>query len=104
MVTAGSTFEVVEGWLDGAAFAAPLPDVADVAVGPDDDVYVLARGPGRIVVMSPSGQMIRLIGVGTLSVRPHGLEIDPSGTIFCVEEQRHAVAVFDPSGEFGGWL
>jgi sugar lactone lactonase YvrE len=99
-----STFEVVEGWLDGVASTGPLPDVADVAVGPDDSVYVLARGPGRIVVMSPSGQMIRLVGVGTLSMRPHGLEIDANGTIFCVEEQRHAVAVFDPSGEFGGWV
>ena len=71
-----STFEVVEGWLDGAASAGPLPDVADVAVGPDDTVYLLARGPGRIVVMSPSGEMIRLIGAGSLSTRPHGLEVD----------------------------
>jgi sugar lactone lactonase YvrE len=99
-----SAFEVVEGWLDGAAGLGSLPDVADVAVGPDDNVYLLARGPGRIVVMSPSGEMIRQIGLGSLSIRPHGLAIDAGGTIYCVEEQRHAVATFDPSGELAGWL
>ena len=104
MATSRSTYEVVDGWLDSAASAGPLPDVADVAVGQDGNVYVLARGPGRIVVMSPSGEMIRLIGAGSLSARPHGLEIDASGNIFCVEEQRHAVAIFDSNGEFRRWL
>jgi DNA-binding beta-propeller fold protein YncE len=98
------TYQVVDGWLDGAAGAGPLPDVADVAVGPDDNVYVLARGPGRIIVISPSGEVIRVIGAGTLSVRPHGVAIDPVGTIYCVEEQRHAVARFAPGGDFIGWL
>ena len=99
-----STFRVVEGWLDGTASAGPLPDVADVAVGPDDTVYLLARGPGRILVISPSGEMIRMIGAGSLSNRPHSLEVDTDGTIFCVDEPRHAVAIFDSHGEFGGWL
>jgi hypothetical protein len=104
MVTRASTFEVVEGWLDGAASAGPLPDVADVAVGPDNQVYVLGRGPGRIVAMSPSGEMIRVIGTGILSSRPHGLEVDADGTIYCVDEPRHAVAMFGPNGDFTGWL
>ena len=99
-----TNLEVVDGWLDGAAAAGPLPDVPDVAVGPDDTVYVLGRGPGRIVVLTPDGQLIRTIGNDVLSSRPHGVEVSPDGKIYCVDEPRHAIAVFTNEGDFEGWI
>jgi DNA-binding beta-propeller fold protein YncE len=96
-------YEPVHNWLDGAGEPS-LPDIADVAVDGDDLVYVLARGPGRILVLTAAGRKIQTLGEQQLSVRPHGIEVSADGTIYCVDELRHAAAVFTRADGFKGWI
>ena len=105
--TLNERYEVVHDWLAGAGDVGPLTDVADVAIGksPDEElVFVLVRHPGRLLVMSPSGELVANLGEGVLSDRPHGVEVAPDGTVYCVEERRHAVALFTLGAGFRRWI
>lgn len=91
-------FAAVPGWgprSDGTTYR----EVTDVAVGPDDLVYVLTRGPAVILVYRPDGVLLRSWGAGTLGERPHGLTVGPDGTVYCVDEFDHTVHVYTAAGE-----
>jgi DNA-binding beta-propeller fold protein YncE len=44
------------------------------------------------------------MGDGILSVRPHGIHVAIDGKVYCVDERRHAIAVFTGEGVFEGWI
>jgi DNA-binding beta-propeller fold protein YncE len=102
--TASGTYHVVENWVETPDFMADMPDVADVAVGPGNGVYIVTRRPSRILAYAPDGTFLRSWGQDILSVRPHGITVGPDGTVYCVDEGSHAVARFRPDGEFLGWI
>jgi DNA-binding beta-propeller fold protein YncE len=91
-------FEPVLGW--GQAPAVPTyREVSDVAVGLDNEVYVLSRGPARVLVFDSAGSLLRTWGEDTLGQRPHGITIAPDGSVYCVDEFEHIVRRFTPAGE-----
>jgi DNA-binding beta-propeller fold protein YncE len=101
--TLNHLYEPVDNWLDNAGEPS-LRDIADVAVDADGLVYVLVRGPGRILVLTSAGEKIQTLGERELSIRPHGIEVAADGTIYCVDERRHAIAVFTRADGFRGWI
>lgn len=73
-------------------------DVADVAVGPDDAVYLITRREPQVLVYSLAGQLLRSFGAGTFSERPHSITVGPDGSVWCVDETRHTVLHFTNEG------
>lgn len=73
-------------------------DVPDVAIGPDDTVYIDTRMDPRIIVYSAEGEFIRSFGDDLLSARPHGIAVAPDGKVYCVDNPMHVVRVFDAAG------
>jgi len=71
-------------------------DVSDVAVGPNDEVYLLYREPSFVVVADRHGALCRRFGEGELS-RPHGVMTTGDRT-YVVDEGADRVLVFDRSG------
>jgi hypothetical protein len=81
-----------EGWWFGR--------VSSVAVDTSGEVYVAHRGPAGdpIVVFDGSGRYLRSWGRDLFRV-PHGLRIDPAGTIWATDIERHQVYRFGRDGE-----
>jgi len=90
-------YELVEGWEKRGA-AGFYEDAAGVAVGPDDLVYVLTRGPSRILVYDPDGNLHRMIESRDLGTRCHGVTVDSNGRILVADDRRHLVVALDPAG------
>lgn len=74
-------------------------EVADVAVGIDDKIFVLTRAPSEILTFDPGGRLVDRWGADRLSARPHALTIAPDGSIWCADEGAHALRRFTQSGE-----
>lgn len=72
-------------------------DVADVAIGRDGRVYVCTRFDARIMIYERDGTFVRAFGEGVVE-RPHGITLGTDGSIWCVDQSRHAVYRFDPFG------
>jgi sugar lactone lactonase YvrE len=88
----------VPGWgppSDGTVYR----EMADVAVGPGDLVHILTREPGRILVYSADGTLMRSWGGDPLGERPHGIAVGPDDTVYCVDEFDHTVHVYTSAGE-----
>ena len=73
-------------------------EVVDVAVDPDDRVYVFNRGEHPVIVFDRDGQFLESWGEG-LFVRPHGLTMGPDGMLYCVDDQGHCVRKCTLGGE-----
>lgn len=90
-------FTPVPGWgppADGSSYL----EVSDVAVDAADTVYVLTRGPARILAYSTGGAFLRCWGEDTLGQRPHGITVGPDGTVYCVDEFDHTVHLYTRDG------
>ena len=91
-------FEYVEDW-------AKLPDgwrfleCPGVAVGSQDNVYVLTRGEHPIIVFDREGRFLRSFGEGLFTDRTHGLAIAPDDSVLAVDDGIHTVQRFTPQGE-----
>jgi hypothetical protein len=95
-------YTVVEGWEQ-------LPegwthvDVAGVATGADDRVYLFTRGTPRVIVYEADGTFVRSWGEDLFHDRPvgcaHGITIGPDGAVWCVDDGNHTVKKFTPEGE-----
>lgn len=66
-------------------------EVAGVAVGPQDKVYVFARSEHPVMVFDRDGKFIKSWGEGVFS-NPHGLTLGVEGdTLFCIDNGDHTV-------------
>jgi len=73
-------------------------DVAAVAVGRDDRVYLATRVRSCIFVLERDGTFVRTWGEGVFTDRLHGLTMHPDGTLFVVDDAGHSVRRFTTDG------
>jgi hypothetical protein len=91
------TYRVMEGWLKlPAGFG--YREVTGVAVDFRDRVYLLARGPERVLVCDRDGTLVATWGEGVFGPKPHGIAIGPDGAVYCVDASDHTVRKFTPEG------
>jgi DNA-binding beta-propeller fold protein YncE len=91
------SFEVVPEW-EQLPEGVTHPDVADVAVGADDRIYVFNRGKQPMLVYERDGTFVRAWGEDEIS-NAHGVAVAPDGTILTVDNGSHTVRRFTPEGE-----
>src|SRR5690349_2924615 len=72
-------------------------DVVGVVVDRDDRVYVFNRGAHPVVVFERDGRLVGSWGEGVFGT-PHGLQIGPDGSLYCVDTGDHTVRKFTPDG------
>ncbi len=76
---------------------------SDIFIADDGNIYVADTGNRRIVVGSPSGELIKIIGEGKL-VTPRGVFVTPDGHVYVadrdadLEKEQGAVFEFDKDG------
>lgn len=82
-------YEVIEGW-------AKLPpeiklgEVAAVAVGEHDAVFLFTRGQHPVIVLDRDGNVLRTWGHGVFT-HPHGLDVSADGSLYCTDNGDHTV-------------
>jgi NHL repeat-containing protein len=90
-------FEVVPGW-ERLPSGLAHRDVAAVAVGRNDRVYLATRVRSCIFVYERDGTFVQTWGEGMFSDRLHGLTVHPDGTLFVVDDAGHSVRQFTTDG------
>jgi hypothetical protein len=73
-------------------------DVAAVAVGRQDRVYVFNRGEHPMMVFDREGNLLNSWGEG-LFHRAHGLHIGPEDMLYCTDDGDHTVRKCTPDGK-----
>ena len=73
-------------------------EVADVAVGPEDRVYVFNRGEHPMMVFEADGTFVTSWGEGVFT-RAHGVTLGPDGNMWCADDDGHAILKCTPEGE-----
>ena len=73
-------------------------EVADVAVGPEDRVYVFNRGEHPIMVFEADGAFVTSWGEGVFT-RAHGVTLGPDGNLWCADDDGHAILKCTLEGE-----
>lgn len=90
-------YELVQGW--GTLPAGwELVDVVGVRASSRDLIYVFNRGTHPIVIFDLAGNVVGHWGDGAFH-RPHGLQIGPDDTIYCVDDLGCTVQAFTPEGK-----
>lgn len=74
-------------------------DVAGVAVGANDRVYLATRVRSCIFIYERDGTFVRTWGEGVFSDRLHGITAHPDGTLFIVDDAGHSVRHFTSDGK-----
>lgn len=79
-----------------------------IAVGPDDNVYVLDAGNFRVQVFDRDGKFLRTWGkvgvnIGDMA-RPRGLGIDTDGNVYVTDGTFGNFQVFDAQGQLLMWI
>jgi DNA-binding beta-propeller fold protein YncE len=75
----------------------PHGEAVAVACDARDRVFVFFRGPQPVRVYERDGTFVAGWGEG-LFVRPHGIFIGPDDTVYCTDDNGHAVRAFTPEG------
>lgn len=75
-----------------------LDSPAQIALGPDDDLYVADSGNDRIEVFAGDGSFVRTITGGM--DEPQDVAFGSGGRIFVADKGNDRIDVFSPSGEF----
>ena len=70
---------------------------SDMFVADDGTIYVADTGNSRIVIGNKNGELIRIVGQGTLKT-PKGVFVTEDGNIYVADRDAEAVFVFDPQG------
>lgn len=78
-----------EGWT--------FHEVADVAVGAQDRVYVFCRGEHPMIVFDREGNVVDHWGEGVFT-RAHGVTWGPDGHLYCADDGDHTVRKCTPEG------
>jgi hypothetical protein len=74
-----------------------LGDVAAIAVGPKDEVYLFNRGEHPMVVFDREGNFLRSWGEGVFA-NPHGLHMGADGYLYATDDGDHTVRKCRPDG------
>jgi sugar lactone lactonase YvrE len=95
------------GSWDEAAGTRLLNEPADIAFGPDGDVFVVqghGRGEGRVLRFDKTGRFIKSWGgKGTAPGQfdqPHSILVTPQRQVLVADRENHRVQVFDLDGAF----
>ena len=85
-------YEQDQGWgkLPGGY---ELGQVADVAVDPDDRVYLFNRGSHQLIVLDREGGFVKAWGEHFSN--PHGIHIDAAGEVYLVDRDAHVLLKYN---------
>ena len=76
-----------------------LNEPNDVAIGPDDMVYVLDTWNGRVQIFSPKGSEKKVFTTDDGFFAPRGIIVDPNGFTYVADTGKHRVVKFDAKGQ-----
>ena len=69
-----------------------------VAMGPDDNPYVIDTWNGRVQVFSPKGSFKSAFTADDGFFGPRELAVDPAGYTYVADTGKHRIVKFDPKG------
>jgi DNA-binding beta-propeller fold protein YncE len=72
-------------------------EVAAVAAGAEDRVFVFNRGEHPVLIFDRDGGFLGSWGEGTFA-RPHGIFIGPDGAVYCTDDLDHTIRKYTPGG------
>ncbi len=75
-----------------------LNSPSDLCITDDGTIYIADTGNSRIIVGNEDGELIRIVGEGTL-VTPKGVYVTDNGHIYVADRDAEAVFEFDENGE-----
>ena len=75
-----------------------LNNPGDLRMGPDGNLYIADTGNRRIVVVSKTGELVKVIGDRSVFNRPTGVYVDGNLNVFVADERGEAVLMFDQDG------
>lgn len=73
-------------------------EAVGLATDSSGNSLVFNRGEHPIIVLDRQGRFLRSWGEGFF-VRPHGIQVGPDDSIYCVDDFDHAVHKFTPQGQ-----
>jgi peroxiredoxin/sugar lactone lactonase YvrE len=80
-----------------------LGAVSAVAIGKDDEIYVLQRGEVPLLAFDKDGKFLRGWGQGLFKL-PHGLRVDREGNIWTTDNANHVLRQFTREGKLLGTI
>jgi|GEM_PF-40429 len=80
-----------------------LGAVSAVAIGKDDEIYILQRGAVPLLAFDKDGKFLRSWGQGLFKV-PHGLRVDGEGNIWTTDNGNHVLRQFTREGKLVGTI
>jgi peroxiredoxin len=80
-----------------------LGAVSAVAIGKEDEIYILQRGEVPLLAFDKNGKFLRSWGQGLFKV-PHGLRVDREGNIWTTDNGNHVLRQFTREGKLLGTL
>ena len=69
-----------------------------VAIGKNQEIYVLHRGPKPLMAFDKNGKFVRSWGEGMFEVA-HGLRVAPDGSIWTTDNKKNDLRQFSPDGK-----
>ena len=82
----------------------PFRQPTDVAVGPENRIFVMDGLSSRVVVFDEGGAYLRSFGTRGSApgemLMPVGIGVSPSGEVFVADTGNHRIQVFSPTGNF----
>ncbi len=70
-----------------------------VAVGPNDDIYVIDTWNGRVQVFSSKGRFKSAFTADDGFFGPREIVVDPNGSCYVADTGKHRIVKFDPTGK-----
>lgn len=75
-----------------------LSGPSDLRMGPDGNLYIADTNNKRIVISTIKGELVGIVGEGTLK-KPRGVFVDDKSDIYVADEDLQKIIVFDKNGE-----
>ena len=76
-----------------------LKNPADMRLGPDGNLYIADDGNNRVLVITQSGEFVKIIGSKKTLKSAQGVFVDADLNVFVADEKGRAVVMFSPEGE-----